>query len=69
MVRAGAGVAIVPRRGAGVSARYGGLAVIPTNPEFSVHVTLVRHMRTMSPAAESYALAIRNHLLEAHGSS
>ncbi len=65
MVRAGAGISLIPQRSAGIEAASEDLSLIPVRPNRTIHVTMVRRVQKMSPNAELYTDAIRNHLLDA----
>ncbi len=63
MVRAGAGISLIPERAAGVDANHDDLCVLPVRPNREIFVTMVRRAQNLSPSAERYAEAIRDHLL------
>lgn len=63
MVRGGGGVAIVPRFSAELDAAQGTLRVLTLQPSRMLDIMLVRRVQKMSPVAERYSSAIREHLL------
>lgn len=65
IVRAGGGVALVPRFSAELDAAHGLLRMLNLEPGRTLEIMLVRRQRKMSLVAETFAGAIRDRLMRA----